>query len=67
MKDASGAYVADDKTSFIPASLTLLDQPINVMLAQTGGVIAFGVAGIMGVILVAAGVTILVRRRTMAD
>lgn len=65
LKDASGAYVADDKTSFIPAGLTLLDQPINVMLAQTGGVIAFGVAGIMGVILVAASVTILVRRRTM--
>lgn len=65
LKNASGAYVADDKTSFAPAGLTLLDQPINVMLAQTGGVITFGVAGIMGIILVAAGVTVLIRRRTM--
>lgn len=64
LKAADGTYIADDKTNFVPANLTLLNQPINVMLAQTGGVIAFGAAGVAGLLMLAMGLVILARRRT---
>lgn len=64
LKAADGTYIADDKTNFVPANLALLNQPINVMLAQTGGVIAFGAAGVAGLLMLAMGLVILARRRT---
>ncbi|MFR0564814.1 SpaA isopeptide-forming pilin-related protein [Bifidobacterium porcinum] len=66
LKDKSGTYYADDKTSWVPANLALLNQPINVMLAQTGGVIAFGLVGVMGIVMLAAGLIVLTRRRVEA-
>ena len=64
LKAADGTYIADDKTNFVPANLALLNQPINVMLAQTGGVIAFGAAGVAGLLMLAMGLGLLARRRT---
>lgn len=65
LKTKDGAYVADDKTNWLDMQLTLRNQPNNVMLAQTGAQIMFGVTGIIGIILVGTGITLLVRRRMM--
>lgn len=63
-KDKSGAYYADDKTNWVSADLTLLDQPINVMLAKTGrGPILLGAAVAGGITLMALGANMARRRR----
>lgn len=62
-QDASKRYYADDKTNWVPADLTLLNQPINVMLAKTGGTILFGTAMAAGLALLAIGAAIVSRRR----
>lgn len=62
-QDASKRYYADDKTNWVPADLTLLNQPINVMLAKTGGTILFGSAMAAGLALLAIGAAIVSRRR----
>lgn len=62
-QDASKKYYADDKTNWVPADLTLLNQPINVMLAKTGGTILFGSAMAAGLALLAIGAAIVSRRR----
>lgn len=64
-KDESGAYYADDKTNWVPADLTLWNQPINVMLAKTGGVIGFTAIMLAGLALIGVGVTALGRRRSL--
>ena len=67
LQTKDGAYVADDKTNWLDMQLTLRNQPNNVMLAQTGAQIMFGVTGIIGIILVGTGITLLVRRRMMEN
>lgn len=67
LKNADGTYVADDKTNWRDTQLTLRNQPNNVMLAQTGAQIMFGVTGVLGVILVGMGIILLVRRRMMEN
>ena len=67
LKNADGTYVADDKTNWRDTQLTLRNQPNNVMLAQTGAQIMFGVTGILGIILVGTGIILLVRRRRMME
>lgn len=62
-QDASKRYYADDKTNWVPADLTLLNQPINVMLAKTGGTILFGTVMAAGLALLAIGAAIVPRRR----
>lgn len=62
-QDASKRYYADDKTNWVPADLTLLNQPINVMLAKTGGTILFGTVMAAGLALLAIGAAIVSRRR----
>lgn len=53
-QDESGAYYADDKTDWLPAELTLLNQQEGGMLASTG-VLAFVPASIALVLLLAGG------------
>lgn len=67
LKTKDGAYVADDKTNWLDMQLTLRNQPNNVMLAQTGAQIMFGVTGMLGIILVGTGIILLVRRRMMEN
>ena len=64
-KSQSGAWHADDKTAWLETQLTLWNQPINVMLAQTGGIIGFGVTLLFGGALITAGVLLLAKRRMM--
>lgn len=66
-KDKSGAWYADDKTSWVPADLTLWNQPNNVMLAKTGGWVGLGVILIAGGSLIAGGVILLIARRRQAS
>ncbi|PLS30166.1 hypothetical protein Uis1B_1988 [Bifidobacterium margollesii] len=65
--DGSGKYYADDKTSWVDTQLTLWNQPINVMLAQTGGVIGFGAIVVTGAALLSGGLLLLARRRMEDD
>lgn len=58
-----GKYIADDKTNWVDTQLTLWNQPINVMLAQTGGVIGFGAIVVIGAGLTIGGFMLLARRR----
>ena len=62
-QDASKNYYADNKTSWVPADLTLFNQPINVMLAKTGDTVLVGAAMASGLALLAVGATIVSRRR----
>lgn len=54
-------YYADNQTHWSDADLTLWNQPINTMLAKTGGVLSVGLITLMGVGLIVGGV--MVRRR----
>ena len=62
-KDPTGAYYADDKTSWVPTDLTLWNQPNNVDLAKTGGAIGFAALTAVGLILVGGGMLVLACRR----
>lgn len=62
-QDASKKYYADDKTNWVSADLTLLNQPINVMLAKTGATVLVGTAVVAGLALLAIGAAIVSRRR----
>ncbi|WP_133122337.1 prealbumin-like fold domain-containing protein [Bifidobacterium simiarum] len=64
-RDGSDKYYADDKTNWVGANLTLWNQPINVMLAQTGGWVGLGLIAMTGVVAVAGGVLLLVRRNAI--
>ena len=65
-KDDTGRYYADDRTSWLPADLTLFNQPVDVirvMLAKTGGRVYLGAALAAGLLLIGLGVTLATRRR----
>jgi hypothetical protein len=57
-----GSWYADDKTSWVPADLTLWNEPVNTMLAKTG-VWGVGLLVMLGVGAGGVGVVLLVRTR----
>lgn len=60
-KDETGAWVADDKTSWLDVQLVLWNQPNNVMLAATGADVNFAVALLLGVVFLCVGMAMLMR------
>lgn len=63
-QDGSGAYYANDRTSWPQADLTLWNQPVNTGLPQTGAAIGGTLAA--AVALTAAGCVLLQRKRRLA-
>ncbi|PLS31349.1 collagen-binding protein [Bifidobacterium margollesii] len=63
--DGSGKYYADDKTDWVSTDLTLWNQPINVMLAKTGGWVGLGLIAVTGIAAIIGGVLMLVRRNAL--
>lgn len=62
-QDASGKWIADDKTDWVSTDLTLWNQPNNVMLSKTGGYVGFGLIVLLGGGMIAGGLILLVVRR----
>lgn len=62
-QDDSGAYYADNQTSWVPADLALWNQPINTMLAKTGGAVGIFLIVMAGAGLLGGGI-VLFRRAT---
>lgn len=62
-QDQAGVWLADDKASWLTASLALYDQPVNVSLPQTGAQVLTWAASAAGLALVGVGLAMIARAR----